>query len=135
MDKEKLYEKAKAAFHRAYAPYSQFPVGSAVVGDSGEVYTGCNVENASYGATNCAERVAIQNAISQGNKRVTELLLVTDTEPAAPPCSICRQVLVEFCDADTPIHLANLKGIQKTLTVSDLVPMGFLPVHLKRDSV
>lgn len=123
---------AHEARNRAYAPYSKFQVGACLKVKGQDLYfSGCNVENASYGATVCAERTAIHNAISQNGLIPFEfLLLLTDTNPVATPCGICRQTLAEFCPPEFPIHLANLSGVQKTLTLSELLPHQFEKDHL-----
>ena len=122
MDKE-LLEAALAARERAYAPYSKFLVGAAVRAESGKIYTGCNVENASYGLTVCAERNALFSAVGAGERKFTALCVVGDTEEPISPCGACRQVMAEFkvlC-----IILANLKGDVKEYTLEELLPYGF----------
>jgi len=122
-----LIEKAKAAQKNSYSPYSKFKVGAAVTGNSGAIYTGCNVENASYGLTLCAERVAIFNAISSGESSITEIAITctgnnTDDNPSTlMPCGSCRQVMTEFCEDDTIIHIDGL-GIT---TLKVLLPKPF----------
>ena len=125
---EALREAARTVREKAWAPYSKYHVGAAVLTDSGEIFTGCNVENASYGLTICAERVAIWNWVSQKRKtsQLEFLVLVTDTtDPIATPCGMCLQVLSEFLSPSFPIHLANLDGIKKVVTMKDLLPMTF----------
>ena len=122
MDKE-LLEAALVARERAYAPYSKFLVGAAVRVESGKIYTGCNVENASYGLTVCAERNALFNAVGAGERQFTALCVVGETEEPISPCGACRQVMVEF---KVPcIILANLKGDVKEYTLEELLPLSF----------
>lgn len=122
MDKE-LLEAALAARERAYAPYSKFLVGAAVRAESGKIYTGCNIENASYGLTVCAERNALFNAVGEGERNFTALCVVGDTEEPISPCGACRQVMAEF---KVPcIILANLQGDVKEYTLEELLPYGF----------
>lgn len=122
MDKE-LLEAALAARERAYAPYSKFLVGAAVRAESGKIYTGCNIENASYGLTVCAERNALFSAVGAGERKFTALCVVGDTEGPISPCGACRQVMAEF---KVPcIILANLKGDVKEYTLEELLPYGF----------
>ena len=123
-----LIEQAKAAMKRAYAPYSHYCVGAAVLTKSGNVYTGCNVENASYSATNCAERTAIFKAISEGEREFSALAVVGGKDGNVtgftPPCGVCRQVLLEFCAVDMPVYLTDGKTV-RTVTVAELVPFAF----------
>ena len=122
MDKE-LLEAALAARERAYAPYSKFLVGAAVRAESGKIYTGCNIENASYGLTVCAERNALFNAVGAGERKFTALCVVGDTVEPISPCGACRQVMAEF---KVPcIILANLKGDAKEYTLEELLPLSF----------
>ena len=113
---------------RAYAPYSGYHVGAALLCADGTVYTGCNVENASYGATNCAERTAIFKAVSEGRRDFTALAVCGGKDGiitgAFPPCGICRQVMAEFCGGDFPVYLVNESGYD-TLTLAQLLPRGF----------
>lgn len=126
-DLQRAFDLAKATRAHAYAPYSSFLVGAAVKdGNSGLIYAGCNIENASFGAGVCAERVAIFRMIAAAENPAPEfLVVVTDAEPPAVPCALCLQVLAEFCPQDFPIHLANLDGIQRTLTFGELLPEPF----------
>ena len=122
MDKE-LLEAALAARERAYAPYSKFLVGAAVRAESGKIYTGCNVENASYGLTVCAERNALFSAVGAGERKFTALCVMGDTEEPISPCGACRQVMAEF---KVPcIILVNLQGDVKEYTLEELLPYGF----------
>lgn len=132
MDKnrEKLLAAAAAVREKAFAPYSNFKVGAAVEGADGTIFTGCNVESASYGLTNCAERVAIQKAISEGIIKFMQLAVVVDTEQLTAPCGACRQVIWEFC-GDIPVTLSNLKGKTETVQMRELLPMAFDSTFLK----
>lgn len=110
---------------RAYAPYSHFRVGAAVVGQSGRVYLGCNVENASYGLCICAERSAVTRAVAEGEERIVAVAVATQTTPPCPPCGMCRQTLAEFAGDDLPIVLVNPQGERLDTTLGELLPMTF----------
>ena len=125
---ERLVNAASAAREKAHAPYSEFTVGAAVLGADGRVHVGCNVENASYGLSVCAERHAIAAAVAAGEERIRALAVVTELDPPASPCGACRQVLVEF--GDFPVILANPAGERILTTVSDLLPDAFTPESL-----
>lgn len=114
----------------AYAPYSNFKVGAAVETEGGEIYTGCNVESASYGLTVCAERVAIWKGISHGETKFSRIAVVVDTEELTPPCGVCRQIIWEFC-GDVPVILSNLHGKSETVQMSELLPRAFDSKFLK----
>lgn len=120
----RLLEKARRARARAVAPFSQFKVGAALESSRGRIYTGCNIENASYGLTICAERVAVFQAVASGERRFKRLAVVADTGHLAPPCGACRQIIWEFC-GDIKIILANLKGKTATHRMSSLLPNPF----------
>ena len=123
MTPEKLIEMAIEARKSAYAPYSGYRVGAALLTKSGKVYLGCNIENASYGLTVCAERNALFNAVGAGERKFTALCVIGDTEEPISPCGACRQVMAEF---KVPcIILANLKGDVKEYTLEELLPYGF----------
>jgi homotetrameric cytidine deaminase len=125
---ERAFLSAKTTRTRAYAPYSGFKVGAAIgVEESERIFTGCNVENASYGASICAERTALLKLVSD-EKELTPsfLILVTEVDPAAVPCALCLQMLAEFCNHDFPIHLATLSGVQRTVKLHDLLPQPFV---------
>lgn len=122
--RDRLIEAAKAARENAHAPYSNFRVGAALRATSGRVYTGCNVENATYGLTVCAERVALFKAISEGERGFDAIAVVTDTETLTPPCGACRQLIWEFC-GDAEVILANLGGKSETLRMAALFPRPF----------
>src|ERR1700723_2480796 len=120
-----LIEAATKARENAHAPFSKFKVGAALLAKSGKVYGGCNVENASYGLTCCAERIAIFKAISEGERGGFDAIaVVADTDALTPPCGACRQLIWEFC-GDVPVILANLKGKTETLQMRDLFPKPF----------
>jgi cytidine deaminase len=128
LDKQELIRKASAARDRAYAPYSHYKVGAALLTSTGKVFTGCNVENAAYPDTMCAERTAVFKAVSEGERAFTALAVVSAN--GAAPCGSCRQVLNEF-GRDTLILIADAHGtILHELTVADLLPDGFGPEHL-----
>jgi cytidine deaminase len=127
MDTSKLLSCAVEAMGHAHAPYSNYQVGAAVVTESGEVFAGCNVENASYGLTNCAERTAIFSAIAAGHKRIRGMAIVAAKPPIPYPCGACRQVMAEFCDPDCPVLIApaNDLGAAERTTLGSLLPNSF----------
>ncbi|HEY8561750.1 MAG TPA: cytidine deaminase [Pyrinomonadaceae bacterium] len=127
---QELIEAARAVRARAHAPFSGFKVGAALETESGDVVTGCNVENASYGLTMCAERVAIFKAISEGEKQFARLAVVADTEELTPPCGACRQIIWEFC-GDIPVIMSNLNEKTETVKMSELLPRAFDANFLK----
>ncbi|WP_374193899.1 cytidine deaminase [Alkalihalobacillus sp. BA299] len=118
-------DEAKSARKKAYVPYSKFPVGAALLTKNGQVYKGCNIENASFGLTNCAERTAIFKAVSEGVNEFSAIAIVADTDRPVPPCGACRQVLTEFCQPEMPVYLTNLKGDVQETTIGDLLPGAF----------
>lgn len=120
---DELIKQARKAREHSYSPYSRFKVGAAIRTKSGRVYTGCNVENCSYGLTVCAERVAVYNAVSDGEKDFEALAIFTEAEDLTPPCGACRQVLSEF-SKDLVVILAN-PGKKKELKLFELLPMPF----------
>lgn len=122
---ETLKEKADEMLDMAYVPYSKFPVGAALLAKSGKVYSGCNIENASYPLSNCAERTAMFKAVSEGERAFEKLFVTGNTEGPISPCGACRQVLVEFCEPDMPVVLTNQKGDTLETTVSELLPGAF----------
>lgn len=121
-----LAQLAIAARENAHAPYSKFRVGAALETSTGEIYTGCNVENATYGLTLCAERLAIFKAISEGVRpgSFTHIVIAADTPALTPPCGACRQILSEFAPAAT-ITLVNLAGLSKSYSIAELLPESF----------
>jgi cytidine deaminase len=119
-----LISAAKQARENAHAPFSDFRVGAAVRANSGRTYTGCNIENASYGLTCCAERVAIFKALSEGERGFEAIAVVTETDTLTPPCGACRQIIWEFC-GDVPVILANLKGKIERESSAKLLPRPF----------
>lgn len=127
-----LLEKAYEGRKNAYAPYSKFKVGAAVLMENGKIYTGCNIENASYGATNCAERTAIFKAISEGNRKICAIAIVGADDEYTYPCGICRQVIAEFADKNTEIILGkkSLEYIVKTL--AEILPGAFTKEALQK---
>lgn len=125
MDWGPLVDAAMAVRNNAYAPFSGFKVGAAVQTQGGPIYSGCNVENRSFGATICAERFAVGSAVSAGATGIEGVVVVTDTSPPSPPCGLCLQVLAEFGDADLPILLVNLQGKQLESRLGDFLPRPF----------
>ncbi|MFC4557348.1 cytidine deaminase [Virgibacillus kekensis] len=130
MAKKDLIQKAEEIRNKAYVPYSSFPVGAALLTRSGKVYTGCNIENAAYPVSCCAERVAIFKAIADGEKDFTEMAVIADTKRPVPPCGSCRQVMSEFFNKDMTIHLTNLHNEIRTVTMEELLPFSFQPEDL-----
>jgi cytidine deaminase len=126
-----LATEAFAARERAWAPYSGFRVGAALVGASGRIYLGVNVENASYGVAVCAERTAVVSAVAQGERRFREIVIVTDSQEPAAPCGVCRQTLAEFALAeegsDLPVTLISVNGSIARFQLSTLLPLAFTP--------
>lgn len=121
----KYIDMAIEVRENAYTPYSMFKVGAVVIGENGEVVRGANVENASYGLSNCAERSAIFAALSQGVKKIGAIVVVADTTGPVSPCGACRQVIKEFASEDITIILANLNKDYKIMTMEELLPYGF----------
>ena len=132
MNKEQLMESARKIMPTAYAPYSKFSVGCALLLKDGTVINGVNVENVSFGATNCAERTAIFTAITKGYKKgdFQAIAVAGDTEDFLPPCSICRQVLAEFCSPDMPVYLTNAKQDILEVSLRELLPYAFTELDM-----
>jgi cytidine deaminase len=127
---DNLIDLTIKARESAFAPYSKFRVGAVVVTKSGKIFSGCNIESASYGLTVCAERVAIWKAVSEGEREFEVVCVVADTEELTPPCGVCRQIIWEFC-GDVPIIFANLHGKSEVLQMKDLLPRAFDTKFLK----
>lgn len=121
---DSLIDSALAARERAFAPFSHFKVGAAIEDDQGRIFSGCNIENASYGLTMCAERVAVFKALSEGARKFTRIVVATDTNNLTPPCGACRQILWEFC-GNARLTLVNLKGQRQDMQLSDIFPRPF----------
>ena len=126
-----LIRKAKEARRRAHAPYSGFKVGAALEAADGRVFTGCNVENASYGATVCAERTAIVKAVSEGARKFRRIAIVADTPEPCPPCGICREVLEEFAP-HIEVIMANTRGKVLVAKLDNLLPNAFRRRNLRK---
>jgi len=125
-----LKQAALKIRENAYAPYSGFQVGVALRSSSGEVYTGVNVENAAYPEGTCAEAGAIARMIAAGDRKITAVYVVAEGAEPVPPCGGCRQKLAEFSAPDVPVTMATISGIEKTLTVAQLLPGAFTPEHM-----
>lgn len=132
-DYEKLLQEAKEARKAAYIPYSGFGVGAALLDERGQVHRGCNVENAAYTPTNCAERTALFRAVADGHRpgSFQAIAVVADTDDPVAPCGVCRQVMLELCGPDMPVILGNLRGGVRHTTVRELLPYAFAPSHLE----
>ncbi|PYG88559.1 cytidine deaminase [Ruminiclostridium sufflavum DSM 19573] len=126
MSDQQLIEYAKKALEKAYAPYSKFRVGAALLTKTGNIYTGCNVEIASYGATNCAERTAVWKAVSEEGKiDIEKIAIASDDEAYIYPCGICRQVMAEFAQDDMELLCSNKNGDYRTIRFGDMLPNAF----------
>ena len=134
MTKEELMELAFKARENAYCPYSHYKVGAAVLGINGKVYTGCNIENASYGLTVCAERNAIFSMVGDGCLKFVALAMATADDEDSAPCLACRQVMTEFCESfDTPVYCSGLKRNIFTHTMKELCPLPFVVFEENED--
>ena len=127
-----MLRMANEARDRAYAPYSNFRVGACLKGATGAYYLGCNIENAAYSPSNCAERTAMFKAVYEEERQFDAIAIVWDGENPAVPCGVCRQVLAEFCDPEMPVICANRKGEYKLVAMGDLLPDAFLPRDLEK---
>lgn len=132
MEYRDLVLKALKAREKAYVPYSNFKVGAAVLTEDGSIYEGCNIENASYGATNCAERTAIFKAVSEGHSKIKAVAVVGDTSTNTYPCGICRQVIAEFAESDIPVILAKNEEEYLVKTLEELLPGAFTKKDLNK---
>ena len=141
MTSAELIQEAKKARERAYTPYSNFQVGAALLTKSGKIYHGCNIENAGYTPTNCAERTAFFRAVYDGERDFEKIAVVggpkgEEADTLCAPCGVCRQVMMEFCDPETfQIILANGKDAYVELTLKELFPYGFGPLDLKKTEI
>ncbi len=130
MDQEML-DLVRAAMDRAYAPYSEFQVGAVVKTDGGNLYAGCNVENAAYPQGCCAEASAISAMVMAGEQRIAEVAVMGRGEGLVTPCGGCRQRIREFADDTTPIHICGTEGLRQTMTLGELLPYSFGPENLE----
>ena len=130
MDYSELISRAIIAREKAYVPYSNFKVGAALITEDNKIYTGCNIENASYGATNCAERTAIFKAVSDGPIKIKAIAIVGDPEDYTAPCGICRQVILEFASENIEIILAKNAKDYVVKTMGEILPGGFTKNNL-----
>jgi cytidine deaminase len=120
-----LFEAARTAMEKAYAPYSKFPVGAAILADDGQVYVGANIENLSFPQGWCAEPTAIGAMIMGGGRKIVEMAVIAEKLALCPPCGGCRQKIAEFADAQTRVFLCDDQGVQKTMTMEELLPFSF----------
>ena len=133
MEFTELIQKAKEATEQAYAPYSGFHVGAALLCKDGTIFTGCNIENSAYGPTNCAERTAIFKAVSEGFREFEAIAIISDSKQPTAPCGVCRQVMAEFCDPETfRIVLMNGDGEIRDYLLKELLPLGFTGKALEK---
>lgn len=128
---EKLIQKATLAYENAYAPYSKFSVGSALLDENGNIHSGCNVENAAYPSGSCAEEQAIGNMVVNGGRKIKQIVVIGLSDELLTPCGACRQRIREFCDKDTVIHICNVeKGLQKSFYLEEILSYSFGPENL-----
>ena len=127
-----MFDAAKRSRAQAYAPYSRFEVGAAVMSPSGAVYAGCNVENAAYPAGTCAEEAAIAAMVAAGERRIEGILVIGAGDALVTPCGACRQRIREFAPPQALVHIADLKGIRRSFRLEELLPFSFGPENLRR---
>jgi len=128
---DKLIKSALKAYENAYAPYSNFQVGAAVLDEHGNIHNGCNIENAAYPSGSCAEQQAIGNMVVNGGKVIKEILVIGKSDELITPCGACRQRIKELCDETTKIHICHItKGLQKSFDIQTLLPYSFGPKNL-----
>ena len=128
MDDRELVQIAREVLDKSYCPYSKFRVGAALITGSGKLYTGVNIENASFGATNCAERTAVFKAVSEGETKIDRIAIASDKEDLILPCGICRQVLSEFGDMDMKVICSKKNGEYKVFTLGEILPEAFTKI-------
>ncbi|SHE85684.1 MULTISPECIES: cytidine deaminase [Caloramator] len=134
MEYKNLVEIAKQAMEKAYVPHSKFRVGAALLTSDGKVFTGCNIENATFGATNCAERTAIFKAVSEGYKNFEKIAIISDSSNYTYPCGICRQVIIEF-SRDIEVICSNKNGEYKVYKITELLPFAFTSDDIERSNL
>ncbi len=122
---QRLFEAARDAMAASYSPYSHFPVGAAILAGNGKIYSACNVENAAYPLSSCAEASAISVMVADGQTEIVEIAVIAEKMDAVTPCGGCRQRIAEFARAATPVHLCNGDGVTETLTLGELLPRSF----------
>lgn len=127
---DELLAQARQSMAKAYSPYSKFQVGACIKTSKGKLFTGCNIENASYSLTLCAEAVAIAQMIHAGEQEIAEIAIIGSGDELCAPCGACRQRINEFATAKTLVHTYNKDGAHKTMTLAELLPMSFGPQHL-----
>tara|TARA_B110000967_G_scaffold6600_1_gene6591 strand:+ start:273 stop:665 length:393 start_codon:yes stop_codon:yes gene_type:complete len=130
MNEENYIAETKKAMSKAYVPYSNYPVGVLIVTDNGNIYTGCNVENASYPLGNCAEASAIASMVMGGEKKIKHIYVMTKNDEGGIPCGGCRQRIREFSDSNTEVFMCSKDGVQGRVNLSELLPHSFGPEHL-----
>lgn len=127
---QRLFAAAKSAMERAYAPYSTFPVGTAILAENGQIYSGCNVENAAYPVGTCAEAGAIAAMVRDGARQIREIAVIAQGERLCTPCGACRQRIREFAAAETKVHVCGPEGLRRTYTRDEMLPDSFGPENL-----